>query len=97
MERVLTIGVYGWDEADFLAALDGAGVDELWDVRDRRGVRGAAGAWANASRLQAVLDDAGIAYRHVRDLAPPTDLRKELQEDDRRHGRRHRDREVLPD
>jgi uncharacterized protein (DUF488 family) len=96
VDAVVTIGVYGWDEARFLAALRTAGVDEVWDVRDRRGVRGRDGAWANATRLQASLHDAGIGYRHRRELAPPTDLRRDLQQDDRDHGRRHRDRTELP-
>ena len=48
------------------------------DVRQRRGVRGSEYAWANAKRLQAALDDAGIAYEHHPELAPTTELR-ELQ------------------
>lgn len=96
METVLTIGVYGWDESRFLTALRVARVDEVWDVRDRRGVRGRDGAWANAVHLQEFLSRAEIGYRHRRDLAPPTELRKRLQQDDRDHGRRHRDRTELP-
>lgn len=97
MDVVITIGVYGWDERGFLAALRTASVDEVWDVRDRRGVRGRAGAWANATHLQSSLTAAGIGYRHARELAPPTELRRRLQQDDRDHGRRHRDRHELPD
>ena len=97
MEAVLTIGVYGWDEPRFLAALQEGRVDEVWDVRDRRGVRGSDGAWANATRLQDSLCQAGIGYHHRRDLAPPTELRRRLQQDDQDNGRRHRDRVELPD
>jgi uncharacterized protein (DUF488 family) len=96
VEAVLTIGVYGWDEARFLTALRSARVDEVWDVRDRRGVRGRDGAWANATHLEEALRRADIGYRHRRELAPPTELRKRLQEDDRDHRRRHRDRTELP-
>lgn len=46
------------------------------DVRQRRGVRGSEYAWANAKRLQAALDDAGIAYEHHPELAPTTELRE---------------------
>jgi hypothetical protein len=38
--RVATIGVYGFDLDGFLDALRRAGVGELIDVRQRRGVRG---------------------------------------------------------
>ena len=46
------------------------------DVRQRRGVRGSEYAWANAKRLQAALDAAGIAYEHHPELAPTTELRE---------------------
>lgn len=56
----------------------------LLDVRQRRGVRGPEYAWANAKRLQAALDEAGIAYRHHPELAPTTELRQlQYAEDDR--------------
>jgi uncharacterized protein (DUF488 family) len=46
------------------------------DVRQRRAVRGGEYAWANAARLQALLDGAGIGYRHHLELAPTTELRR---------------------
>jgi uncharacterized protein (DUF488 family) len=56
----------------------------LLDVRQRRGVRGAEYAWANANRLQAALAEAGIGYRHHKELAPTTELRQlQYREDDR--------------
>jgi uncharacterized protein (DUF488 family) len=75
---VTTVGVYGWTLETFLASLRNADVRLLMDVRQRRGVRGSEYAWANAKRLQAALDDAGIAYEHHPELAPTTELR-ELQ------------------
>src|SRR5437660_1079576 len=54
-----TIGVYGWTADTFLDALRRAGVRQLLDVRQRRGVRGREYAWANAVRLQAALGDGG--------------------------------------
>lgn len=75
MPELLTIGVYGWGLDEFLAALRGARVRMLIDVRQRRGVRGPEYSWANARRLQAALVGAGIAYRHRRELAPTTELR----------------------
>ncbi|MEA2408818.1 MAG: hypothetical protein QOE69_2937 [Thermoleophilaceae bacterium] len=56
----------------------------LLDVRQRRGVRGPAYAWANAKRLEAALAEAGIEYRHHPELAPTTELRQlQYAEDDR--------------
>jgi uncharacterized protein (DUF488 family) len=79
-----TIGVYGWTLETFLDALRGAGVALVLDVRQRRGVRGPEYAWANAQRLQAALAGAGIGYRHHKELAPTTELRRlQYREDDR--------------
>jgi uncharacterized protein (DUF488 family) len=84
MRTVVTIGVYGFDQAAFLAALGRARVKMLLDVRQRRGVRGREYAWANSARLQAALADAGIDYRHHKELAPTTELRRlQYAEDDR--------------
>ena len=90
--RVATIGVYGFTAEVFEAALLDAGVGLLMDVRQRRGVRGSEYAWANSLRLQAMLADAGIAYRHEPGLAPTTELRKlQYSEDDRQGvGKRNR-------
>lgn len=75
MKRAATIGVYELDHRRFLAVLHAADVRQVLDVRQRRAVRGPAYAWANALRLQALLADAGIEYRHHRELAPTTELR----------------------
>jgi uncharacterized protein (DUF488 family) len=73
---LITIGVYEFDLPAFLDALRAHRVGLLVDVRQRRGVRGARYAWANARRLQDALDEAGIAYSHHRELAPTTELRR---------------------
>jgi uncharacterized protein (DUF488 family) len=84
MAAIATIGVYGFDGDGFIAALDEAGVEQLIDVRQRRGVRGPEYSWANSRRLQAALAEAGIAYVHRKDLAPTTELRQlQYREDDR--------------
>ena len=92
MPALATIGVYGFAADGFLAALRAADVRALLDVRQRRGVRGSEYAWANARRLQDALARAGIAYRHHRELAPTTELRRlQYAEDDRRgEGKRSR-------
>jgi uncharacterized protein (DUF488 family) len=85
MTAIATIGVYGFSADAFLAALRGAEVSLLLDVRQRRGVRGSEYAWANSRRLQAALADAGIGYQHHPELAPTTELRLlQYAADDRR-------------
>lgn len=76
IDEVLTIGAYGFEEGPFLEALRRAGVDLFIDIRARRGVRGSEYAFANATRLQALLERAGIPYTHVPALAPPDALRQ---------------------
>jgi uncharacterized protein (DUF488 family) len=90
-----TIGVYGWTLEAFLAALRGADVRQLLDVRQRRGVRGSQYAWANSARLQVALSEAGIQYRHHRELAPTTELRQLQYCEDARLGVGKRSRAEL--
>jgi uncharacterized protein (DUF488 family) len=73
--EIVTIGVYGFDEAGFFRALSEARVDALCDIRRRRGVRGPAYAFANSQRLQQRLAELGIRYVHRLDLAPGAALR----------------------
>jgi uncharacterized protein (DUF488 family) len=95
VSALATIGVYGLDAAAFLAALRDAGVRLLVDVRQRRGVRGREYAWANAARLQAALEEAGIGYLHARELAPTTELRQLQYAEDERQGVGKRSRREL--
>jgi uncharacterized protein (DUF488 family) len=92
---LVTIGVYDWTQEEFLGALRRADVRLLIDVRQRRGVRGSQYAWANSKRLQAALATAGIAYEHLRELAPTTELRHLQYEEDARQGVGKRSRELL--
>ena len=95
MATVATIGVYGFDRDAFLSALARARVGRLLDVRQRRGVRGSEYAWANSRRLQAALAEAGVEYRHHRELAPTTELRHLQYAEDERQGVGKRSRERL--
>jgi uncharacterized protein (DUF488 family) len=92
---IATIGVYGFDRESFLATLVEASVDLVLDVRQRRGVRGSEYAWANARRLQDSLSDAGVAYSHLKELAPTTELRQAQYRADARRGEGKRSRTVL--
>ncbi len=68
------------------------------DVRQRRGVRGSEYAWANSQRLQAALAEAGIGYRHHKELAPTTELRRLQYRADERAGVGKRSRvELAPE
>jgi uncharacterized protein (DUF488 family) len=95
VKRVVTIGVYDWDLDGFMAALEGADVRLLLDVRQRRGVRGRQYAWANSVRLQASLATAGVAYQHHIELAPTTELRHVQYAEDARQGVGKRSRVTL--
>jgi uncharacterized protein (DUF488 family) len=73
--RLVTVGVYGFTAELFLATLKQGEVDVLLDVRQRRGVRGSEYAWANSRRLQQALTEHGIAYEHLKELAPTSEIR----------------------
>jgi uncharacterized protein (DUF488 family) len=95
MAQFATIGVYGFDGPAFIRALQEAEVGIVFDVRQRRGVRGSEYAWANAKRLQAALAEAGIEYSHLPELAPTTEMRQLQYEEDTRKGEGKRSRSVL--
>jgi uncharacterized protein (DUF488 family) len=86
MPRIATIGVYEFDASSFIAALDEVGVTKVFDIRQRRGVRGSQYAWANAQRLQRLLAEARIGYEYHPELAPDTELRQLQYRDDDRQG-----------
>lgn len=95
MPTLATIGVYGYSADAFLTQLLETQVVSLLDVRQRRGVRGADYAWANAQRLQDALAETGIEYRHLPELAPTTELRQLQYAADAEQGIGKRNREVL--
>ena len=86
MPRIATIGVYEFDSGRFIQTLDAAGVTQLIDIRQRRGVRGSDYAWANSQRLQRLLADNRIAYEYHPELAPDTELRQLQYREDARQG-----------
>jgi uncharacterized protein (DUF488 family) len=93
--QVCTIGVYGFTEAGFFAALQRAGVDMFVDVRRRRGVRGHEYAFANSQRLQARLAELGIEYRYHQELSPSVTTRALQLAADRRQSIPQRARTTL--
>ena len=81
--KIVTIGVYGFDESSFFEALREAEVDTFCDIRSRRGLRGATYAFANSQRLQERLAELGIRYIHRKDLAPTKAVRNRQAEADK--------------
>jgi uncharacterized protein (DUF488 family) len=75
LERILTIGVYGFTADRFFAALEASTTDLFCDLRARRGVRGGEYAFANSTRLQSELAARNIEYRHFPALAPSREIR----------------------
>ena len=73
--KIVTIGVYGFDESGFFDALCQAAVDTFCDIRSRRGLRGSTYAFANSVRLQARLSELGIRYIYRKDLGPTKTVR----------------------
>jgi uncharacterized protein (DUF488 family) len=93
--QVVTIGVYGFDEACFFERLCEAQVDLFVDIRRRRALRGARYAFANSRRLQARLEAIGIRYEHRLDLAPSKFTRQIQDIHDRINKRTKRERTCL--
>lgn len=81
--KIVTIGVYGFNEDSFFKALRKAKVDTFCDIRSRRGMRGSTYAFANSLRLQARLADLGIRYLYRKDLAPTKAVRNRQAEADK--------------
>jgi hypothetical protein len=65
LERVATIGVYGFDADHFFAAVLDARTDLFCDLRARRGVRGREYAFANARRLEHRLGELAIPWSPI--------------------------------
>jgi len=73
--KILTIGVYGFDEARFFQSLVDAGVDTFCDLRLRRGMRGSTYSFVNSKSLQGKLKQLGIRYVYFKELAPSQVIR----------------------
>lgn len=58
-------------------------------------MRGPEYAWANARRLQDALSEAELGYRHLKELAPTTEMRQLQYREDARLGEGKRSRTKL--
>lgn len=70
-----TIGVYNSLENDFFNKLVTNNIDTFCDIRQRRGVRGTKYAFVNHKRLITKLDNLGINYIYIPELAPTKEIR----------------------
>jgi uncharacterized protein (DUF488 family) len=95
MIQLLTIGAYGHSPESFFDRLQSCEVDLLVDIRQRRGMRGRTYAFLNATALQVELERRGIAYLHLKELAPTPGIRDAQREADRISGVTKRSREGL--
>ena len=94
---IVTLGIYDSTEESFFQTLEDADVDTFCDVRRHRGLRGARYKYGNSTRLQERLDDMGIRYVHIKDLAPTKDIRQRQKEVDEKRDVKKREREELGD
>jgi uncharacterized protein (DUF488 family) len=97
VDRLLTIGVYGFTETAFFQQLAEAQVDSFCDLRSRRGMRGKQYAFVNSAYLQEALRQRGIRYLHLKELAPSDAIREAQKIADRRQRISKQQRETLDD
>lgn len=95
VDRLLTVGIHGFDRASFLAGLKRAGADSVIDIRARRGLRGSLYAWANSLQLQELLATNDIPYVHMKEFAPSQEIRQLQRGADEESGTSKRDRRQL--
>jgi uncharacterized protein (DUF488 family) len=90
-----TLGVYNSGEDEFFEKLTVNGVDTFCDIRQRRGVRGAKYAFVNSKRLQTSLKQMKIEYQHMKELAPPPEIRRLQKQTDSEEKKLKRERAHL--
>lgn len=75
-------GVYGNTENEFFQKILNEQITLFVDVRQRRGMRGSQYAFVNSTYLQSKLQELGIKYIHIKELAPTTFIRDEQKKQD---------------
>lgn len=95
MIKIFTIGVYNSTEDSFFKKLIDNNIDLFCDIRLRRGVRGAQYKYVNSNYLQSKLQQLGISYRYIKELAPTNDIRQKQKEADKLNGESKKERRVL--
>jgi len=90
-----TLGVYNSTKDEYFNKLRDNNIDTFFDIRQRRGVRGAKYKFVNSKRLQANLTEFGIDYYHIKELAPTKEIRNLQKQADKESGDKKRSRDQL--
>lgn len=95
MIKIYTIGVYNSTEDSYFGKLQENKIDLFCDIRQRRGVRGSQYKYVNSNYLQSKLQDLGISYRYIKELAPTNEIRQKQKDADKANGETKKQRTSL--
>ncbi|WP_418834803.1 DUF488 family protein [Parabacteroides johnsonii] len=95
MIKIYTIGVYNSTESSYFRKLQENNIDLFCDIRQRRGVRGSQYKYVNSNYLQAKLQELGIDYKYIKELAPTNDIRQKQKDADKANGETKKQRTIL--
>ena len=95
MIKIFTIGVYNSSELSYFNKLVTNKIDLFCDIRQRRGVRGSQYKFVNSSYLQAKLNELGITYKYIKELAPTNEIRQKQKDADKKNGETKKQRGFL--
>ena len=97
MKTINTIGVYNSTEISYFEKLVVNKIDLFCDIRQRRGVRGSQYKYVNSNYLQNTLNNLGITYWYVKELAPTAEIREKQKRVDKLNNVTKRGRNTLGD
>lgn len=95
MIKIFTIGVYNSTEESYFNKLRDNNIDLFCDIRQRRGVRGSQYKYVNSNYLQARLQELGINYQYIKELAPTNEIRQMQKDADKANGESKKQRTTL--
>lgn len=95
MINIFTIGVYNSTEESYFRKLVENNIDVFCDIRQRRGVRGTQYKYVNSNYLQQKLQQLGITYKYIKELAPTNDIRQKQKDADKAKGETKKQRKEL--
>lgn len=95
MIKIFTIGVYNSTEESYFNKLRDNNIDLFCDIRQRRGVRGSQYKYVNSNYLQARLQELGINYKYIKELAPTNEIRQMQKDADKANGESKKQRTTL--
>jgi len=95
MIKIFTIGVYNSTEESYFNKLRDNNIDLFCDIRQRRGVRGSQYKYVNSNYLQAKLQELGISYQYIKELAPTNEIRQMQKDADKANGKSKKQRTTL--